>query len=188
MTQSRHATHYTLFNNFVDGWLGRLKPRQVAVWFCLLRNSHGGECCMSLRQIAECVSSNSKTVSWTIHSLENLGLLTTTKKGGYRKGNNTYMLHVPIMTVKKPNPVSKSIQELRSLPYEKYLLTDHWQSIRRGALRKAAYKCQLCSVKNTLQVHHNTYDNLGCEKPEDVTVLCNGCHEKHHEIPSSQST
>jgi 5-methylcytosine-specific restriction endonuclease McrA len=73
------------------------------------------------------------------------------------------------------------LQELKSMPYTEYLKTDHWKSVRNRALRKAWYKCSLCGNTSELHVHHNNYENRGCEKDSDLIVLCKNCHEKHHE-------
>jgi hypothetical protein len=68
----------------------------------------------------------------------------------------------------------------RGILYSEYLRSDHWQGIRALALRRAGNKCQMCSSRDFLQVHHNNYLRLWCEWPEDVIVLCDNCHEKHH--------
>ena len=68
----------------------------------------------------------------------------------------------------------------RSMPYSDYLLTDHWLSMRKAALYRAGGRCQLCGRQERLQVHHNSYENLGHELPEDLVVLCQSCHEKFH--------
>ena len=73
------------------------------------------------------------------------------------------------------------IQELKTMPYQEYLQTEHWRNKRKRALKRANYKCQLCSSKENLQVHHNTYDNRGNEKDEDLIVLCEICHGKFHD-------
>jgi hypothetical protein len=65
------------------------------------------------------------------------------------------------------------------MPYAEYLKTNHWQWVREEALNRAKWKCQLCARKTRLQVHHN-YARVGRELPEDVIVLCSGCHKKHH--------
>lgn len=68
----------------------------------------------------------------------------------------------------------------RSMPYSDYILTDHWLSVRKAALYRAGGRCQLCGRQERLQVHHNSYENLGHELPEDLIVLCQSCHEKFH--------
>jgi hypothetical protein len=37
-----------------------------------------------------------------------------------------------------------------------------------------------CRSKDGLQVHHRTYERLGEEVPEDLTVLCLSCHNQWH--------
>lgn len=73
------------------------------------------------------------------------------------------------------------IIELRDSPYAEYLQTDHWQETRKRALKRARFKCQLCSRNGTLHVHHRTYENLGDESNADLIVLCESCHGKFHD-------
>ena len=43
----------------------------------------------------------------------------------------------------------------------------------------ANWKCQVCNESNdkvVLDAHHRTYERLGDELPEDITVLCRDCH------------
>jgi len=61
--------------------------------------------------------------------------------------------------------------------YQEYLQSPHWQEVRKRALERAGHRCSVCSRKSDLNVHHNTYENLGRERDEDVTVLCRECHE-----------
>lgn len=63
-----------------------------------------------------------------------------------------------------------------------YLKSDHWQKKRAQALAHANWACQLCNGKNLLNVHHRTYENLGCEHITDLIVLCKSCHDKFHHI------
>lgn len=70
---------------------------------------------------------------------------------------------------------------LKSIPYEDYLKTDHWQHFRAEALKNAHHTCQLCGNQNLLlDVHHRTYRNKGRETFLDVIVLCRECHEMFH--------
>jgi len=65
--------------------------------------------------------------------------------------------------------------------YEAYLGSLWWKEQREKALERAKHRCQLCNRDYNLQVHHRTYERLGCEEPEDLTVLCKSCHQWFHQ-------
>ena len=68
--------------------------------------------------------------------------------------------------------------------YAAYLLSPKWQEKRRAVLWLAGNRCQLCYAADTpLNVHHNNYDRVGCELPNDLIALCRPCHAKHHGKP-----
>lgn len=73
------------------------------------------------------------------------------------------------------------LHTLKTMPYADYLKTNHWQSVRQNALVRCGYKCMLCSSKDSLHVHHNTYERRGYEADSDLTVLCRSCHYKFHQ-------
>jgi 5-methylcytosine-specific restriction endonuclease McrA len=63
-----------------------------------------------------------------------------------------------------------------------------WKVRRTEALTRAGYRCQTCgSCDTTLDVHHNTYENYGDERPQDLVVLCRSCHQKVHGIVDDAS-
>lgn len=65
--------------------------------------------------------------------------------------------------------------------YQEYLSSDHWKETRLKALSIAGNRCQLCSSRDNLNVHHNTYANKGNEDLKDLVVLCRECHAKFHD-------
>lgn len=69
---------------------------------------------------------------------------------------------------------------LKHMPYREYLQTEHWNSVRKSALRRAKYRCSLCYAQKPLQVHHRTYERRGNEWPEDLIALCGSCHSSFH--------
>jgi len=73
-------------------------------------------------------------------------------------------------------------QDLRSVAksqdYAVYLQSDHWQKVRQRELKAARNACRVCRSKKNIEVHHATYERLGCEEPTDVCALC----EEHHEL------
>ena len=73
-----------------------------------------------------------------------------------------------------------AIITLRRLPYREYLRTAHWGRVRALALERARDGCALCPAITTLQVHHRSYARKGFEQPENVAVLCDECHGRHH--------
>ncbi len=73
------------------------------------------------------------------------------------------------------------ISRLRSLPYDDYLNTEHWQSVRQKALERDGHRCRVCNSTEQLNVHHRSYERRGFEEPEDVTTLCKECHQTFHE-------
>jgi hypothetical protein len=69
---------------------------------------------------------------------------------------------------------------LRSMPYADYLETPEWFTVRMTALAVAGGRCEVCNTEAPLDVHHRTYDRLGEEVLEDLSVLCRECHERFH--------
>ena len=73
--------------------------------------------------------------------------------------------------------------------YSDYLKTEHWQVVRNAALKRQSH-CVLCRSTIKLQVHHNTYERIWHEEPDDVVVLCGSCHSEYHEpeaVPDNDS-
>ena len=66
------------------------------------------------------------------------------------------------------------------LSYQEYLSTPHWKRVRKEALKRAGYKCQLCNSESPLHVHHRTYERLGYEEPGDIIALCAKHHKQFH--------
>jgi hypothetical protein len=64
--------------------------------------------------------------------------------------------------------------------YYAYINSKEWRQRADEAKRRAGYRCQVCnepSPKVILNAHHRTYERLGHEHPDDITVLCRDCHE-----------
>lgn len=74
------------------------------------------------------------------------------------------------------------IDELPTMPYAKYLCTEHWQAIRSLALHMARHTCQRCGRPAT-QVHHKSYEHRGQRREiGDLEALCRDCHRSEHGI------
>jgi len=63
--------------------------------------------------------------------------------------------------------------------YQSYLQSKQWKQKAQAAKKRAGFRCQVCNRSQDeviLNAHHRTYENLGNELLEDLTVLCEGCH------------
>lgn len=77
----------------------------------------------------------------------------------------------------------------RTIEYERYLLSTDWKITRAIAKARAGNRCEKCGASGPLQVHHVSYDRLGHEWQDDLSVLCGKCHvEAHKEITKSRET
>lgn len=68
----------------------------------------------------------------------------------------------------------------KRVDYYEYIRSPQWRRRADAAKRAAGDRCQVCNRHKsevTLDAHHRTYERLGHERPEDVTVLCRDCHE-----------
>src|SRR5882762_4643094 len=122
---------------------------------------------------------------WASRSAEDIRCIVTSVEERKKDGTGNVALLVCFMADPFTDGQKYKCQDCvlgtkNKVPYPEYLKTDHWQIIKGEALERAKRKCQLCSSKRRLEVHHNTYDHLWCELPEDVIALCSRCHKKHH--------
>ena len=69
---------------------------------------------------------------------------------------------------------------MQSQNYKEYLNTKRWKDLAQKRKALVGNRCQLCNETGILHLHHRTYENLGCEKDEDLIVLCAKCHFSFH--------
>lgn len=71
---------------------------------------------------------------------------------------------------------------IKSMPYKSFLKTPYWSAIALYTKYRAKYSCTFCNSKLNLVTHHKTYANHGEEiyYLNDLVVLCDSCHSKHH--------
>lgn len=74
------------------------------------------------------------------------------------------------------------INEKERPNYREYIQSPEWHERAEAAKERAGHRCRLCNIKGSLHAHHRTYERLGKELPEDITVLCDDCHAKFHDI------
>lgn len=68
-----------------------------------------------------------------------------------------------------------------ALRYADYVASDAWRlsPARLAELLACGGRCRTCNLPEpdvVLEVHHRTYERLGCELPEDLVALCQDCH------------
>ena len=65
------------------------------------------------------------------------------------------------------------------IDYRAYIQSPEWKIKATDAKERAGWRCQICNHHKgdvVLDAHHRTYERLGNERPEDITVLCRNCH------------
>lgn len=70
--------------------------------------------------------------------------------------------------------------------YREYLRSEDWHVVRGLALERALGRCQGCNTTEHLETHHRTYDRLGFERADDLTVLCAACHTAVHLVADAR--
>ena len=87
---------------------------------------------------------------------------------------------------KTAESVDKKVFKKQEIDYQAYICSKHWREVKEAALKRTGYKCQICSSKERLHVHHNNYENMFHEGETDVIVLCQKCHSLFHGKSSKQ--
>ena len=66
--------------------------------------------------------------------------------------------------------------------YSEYLATTHWKILRVKVANREKHFCQKCGVKveTNYHIHHTTYAHIGCERLDELMLLCSDCHEEIH--------
>ena len=69
-----------------------------------------------------------------------------------------------------------------SREHRRYMRSPEWQARRLRAIIAAGWRCEDCGRpsfdERRYQVHHRTYERLGCERPEDLAAKCRRCHKR----------
>lgn len=126
-------------------------------------------------------------LSWTLTNLKREGLLENPKWNTWRltsaglaaTATEAAKQLVPERLIEPVDP--KRLEELRTMPYRRYLQTSEWSRTRKAALTRAGNACSLDATHTeNLEVHHRSYEHLGAELASDVLVLCHSCHQLHH--------
>lgn len=137
------------------------------VFGCLMMHACGtGECWPKQALISEEVDLSVRAVGRSIRTLVDKRLIVLVRR---QRKSAIYQI-----------TEGTSPSDPKELPYVDYLKSKYWRSFRKGAIDRAGKRCQTCNTEGGLDVHHRTYERLGCEDPRDVVVLCRDCHEIFH--------
>lgn len=60
--------------------------------------------------------------------------------------------------------------------YEHRIRSSDWKKLKAEVIKARGYKCERCGSGYRLDLHHKTYERLGCERPDDVELVCKWCH------------
>lgn len=72
---------------------------------------------------------------------------------------------------------------MNKIEYKEYLGTPHWQKTKKQKVAKKSF-CSVCGFSN-VDIHHLNYENIGCEKMQDLIRLCRDCHFTLHDLLNS---
>src|ERR1043166_4266602 len=61
-------------------------------------------------------------------------------------------------------------------PNPSHYNSSYWRDIREQCLARDNYRCRLCNSPDALQAHHRTYAHFEKETLDDLTTLCEPCH------------
>lgn len=64
--------------------------------------------------------------------------------------------------------------------YRKYLRTEHWVEFSEQQ-KNDRPNCEECGETEQLHCHHKHYQTLFRERPQDVAILCNSCHQREYD-------
>lgn len=66
--------------------------------------------------------------------------------------------------------------------YNDYINSDLWKHRKEAykIMRSNDFKCDICGIKNNLEVHHKHYENVTNETAKDLMLLCHKCHGVKH--------
>lgn len=101
-----------------------------------------------------------------------------------KKSISKYLRIKDVIKKHEESPVSpvtakKEQNSNTTINYYEYIESDEWKEKSRLAKERVGNRCQLCNRPSNeveLNTHHRTYERLGHEDDNDLTVLCKDCH------------
>ncbi len=84
--------------------------------------------------------------------------------------------------LKQARPYSRDTNA--GIEYNEYINSPEWREKAEEAKARAGNRCQVCNRSRAevqIDAHHRTYERLGKELIEDITVLCRECHQLYED-------
>jgi DNA-binding MarR family transcriptional regulator len=92
-TRGRSRLRFEFLNAFVDGGMADLSRAELAVWFCLYRDTKPDETAQtSLADLARRGGMDRQTASRAVGRLERRKMLRVVRRGGLNRGPSVYRL------------------------------------------------------------------------------------------------
>jgi hypothetical protein len=66
--------------------------------------------------------------------------------------------------------------------WEEYINSPEWKWRKEQFYKTHPKVCYCCGSTENVQLHHTTYDHLGCEFDNELEPLCERCHSALHKI------
>ena len=79
---------------------------------------------------------------------------------------------------------NRSTNKSPKFDYYVYIESQEWREKAEEAKAIAGNRCKVCNKSRAevqLDAHHRTYERLGNELPEDITVLCRDCYQLYED-------
>ena len=72
-----------------------------------------------------------------------------------------------------------------------YLKSPAWKKLRNKVREREQYCCEGCGAmeedsSESFEIHHNTYQDLGCESLDQLHLLCRFCHQSAHDAAAAK--
>ena len=129
-----------------------------------------------------CIAITKKGARCKIHSRTDTGYCKVHRKQARKASRPQYQIEVDAVGLEIGTKVidPEIVIPRRRIEYAKYLKTAHWKRVKKIIRYIYQDRCQICGKSKKLHVHHNRYKNLWHEELTDVILLCEKCHNKHH--------
>lgn len=80
------------------------------------------------------------------------------------------------------DPLTYRLEELGYKSPDEYYQSEVWNETKAGYYSRHPKVCAITGRTDNVDLHHIRYDNLGCEKDEDLIPLCREMHELLHKL------